>query len=121
MTVKYCSNTILTRCVQRNWILQPPEVVTSVNPVYDNKGFTGGDEYAVVQKPYRPQEPIPVSPPIVPVMVPAVDDGGLDVYIAEPIPEVPAEPIDFDEPEEPEPVIITEPIMSDETFVSSSR
>ena len=96
---------------------QPPsEPVMNVNPVYDNKGYQGEDEYAVVQKKSTPA-PQPVGPPIIPVIVPAEDgyepkpdEPQPDVYIAEPVPEVP--------PQEPEPVIITEPIMSEEPEVS---
>ncbi|KAL8591922.1 hypothetical protein ACOMHN_039975 [Nucella lapillus] len=69
-----------------------PEVGTNVNPVYDNKGFDDGNEYAVVQKRRPAQEP--VGPPIIPVAV-----------------MIPPEDM---EPEEPEPVIITEPVMSEE-------
>lgn len=93
---------------------QPPsEPVMNVNPVYDNKGYQGEDEYAVVQKKSTPA-PQPVGPPIIPVVIPAEDgdEPKPDVYIAEPVPEVPPQ-----EPE-PEPVIITEPIMSEEPEVS---
>ncbi|KAK7507306.1 hypothetical protein BaRGS_00001241 [Batillaria attramentaria] len=97
---------------------EPPEVMMSVNPVYDNKGFQPDpqpqppqeDEYAVVNKRRpvpddREQQPIPVVvPPVVPVVVPAPQDDGPDVYVPEP------EVQDYSQ----EPVIITEPIMDDE-------
>lgn len=74
----------------------PPEVLTSSNPVYDNKGFQHEEEYAVVQK--RRPAAEPVSPPIIPVVVPAVE--------SEPVMEVP----DLDT----ETVIVTEPMMTEE-------
>lgn len=95
-------------------VLQPPQqVLTSVNPVYDNKGYEVSDEYAVVQK--RHPAPQPMEPPVIPVVVPAIDgdEPEPDVYIPEPVLEVPPEDT------EPEPVIITEPIMSEEPQVSS--
>ena len=85
-------------------------MVASVNPVYDNKGYQGEEEYAVVQK--RRPAPEAVGPPIIPVMVPVDDDEPQNGIYEDTVPELPSQ--------ETETVIITEPIMTEEPLVSSA-
>ncbi|XP_070186154.1 cadherin-87A-like isoform X2 [Littorina saxatilis] len=94
---------IITEPIEFHEACPPTAVGTRVNPVYSYSD--DNDVYAVVQKPSQ----APQQPPVVPVIIPAVEGRNTDdVYIVEP---VPVEPNDYDEPE---PIIITGPVVFDE-------
>ncbi|XP_025090736.1 cadherin-87A-like isoform X2 [Pomacea canaliculata] len=106
---------------ERKTVPQSPEVVLSVNPVYDNRTFKPDEE------PHRPVQKVPSHPVMSPVepdsdnvyavvqkkshsTPPPMVVPAPDVYFPEPQPTEP-EPVIVTEPE---PVIVTEPIMDDE-------